>query len=229
MDKISAIVPCFNHGKYLREAITSLYDNQTMIDFEVLIVDDCSTDDSFDVAKSLAKEFGCRLFQMRQNSKPAKVRNKAIELSSGNLIVCLDGDDKLPPNYLQENYNNIVNNSVDVSYNNSKMFGAIEQEIDWPEFNIEIMRRSPFVHCTSMFKKSVWESVGGFDEWMLDGWEDYDFWLRVAKAGFKFKKCLTTFLYYRQTGQNRDIQAKYKMSKIKSYMRNKHQGFYLGV
>jgi len=229
VDKLSVIIPCFNHGKYLQEAIESLYNNWITIDMEVMVVDDCSTDDSYAIATKLSNEFGFSLRQMEKNSKPARVRNYAIEKCSGNLIVCLDGDDKLPPNYLQENYNNILLNKVDVSYNNSRMFGTMNGEIDWPEFNIDKLRISPFIHCTSMFKKEAWEKVKGFDESMVDGWEDYDFWLRVAKEEYKFKKCNQTFLYYRQTGQNRDAQAKFKIDKIKSYMRKKHTGFYLGV
>jgi len=228
MDKLSVIIPCYNHGKYLREAIESLYDNWITIDMEVMVVDDCSTDDSFAIATELSKEFGFQLHKMKENSKPAKVRNWAIGKSTGNLIVCLDGDDKIPPNYLQENYNNIIMYGVDISYNNSTMFGTINTTIDWPEFDIEILRRSPFVHCTSMFKKEVWQKTGGFDELMVDGWEDYDFWLRVAREGFKFKKCNQTFLYYRQSEKSRDNAAKQNLNEIKVYLQNKLKGFYLG-
>jgi len=229
MDKISVIIPCYNHGKHLREAIESLYSNWLTIEMDVMVIDDCSTDDSFEVAQKLSKEFGFKTHQMSKNSKPAKVRNTAIGMIDGNIIVCLDGDDKLPPHYLQENYNNILMYQVDVSYNNSVMFGSTNRELNWPEFNIETLRRTPFIHCTSMFRKEAWEKVGGFDESMVDGWEDYDFWLRVANAGFKFKKCNQTFLYYRQSGnENRDVQAKAKLDKIRAYMRNKHKGFYLG-
>lgn len=229
MDKLSIIIPCYNHGKYLQECLQSVQDNWLSIEREVIVVDDCSTDDSYYIATQLSNEFGFRLIQMEENSKPSKVRNTAIKMTEGNFIVCLDGDDKLPPNYLQENYNNMLMFGVDISYNNSKMFGSKNQEINWPEFNIDILRRTPFIHCTSMFRKVVWEKVGGFDETMVDGWEDYEFWLRVAKAGFKFKKCNQTFLYYRQRGnENRDVQAKSKLDSIRAYIRNKYKGFYLG-
>ena len=116
-----------------------------------------------------------------------------------------------------------------IGANHKHIFDNINKMIDWPDFNIEILRRNPFVHCASMFKKKVWEVVGGFDEIMYDGWEDYDFWLSCAKNGFKFKKCNSTFLYYRQKGiENRDTKAKNKLTSIKEYLKIKHENFYIG-
>jgi len=230
MDKLSVIIPCYNHGKYLREAIESLYSNWITIDMEVMVVDDCSTDDSFDIAINLSKEFGFSIYQMEKNSKLSAVRNEGIRRTNGNIIVCLDSDDKLPPNYLQDNYNNMLMYSIDVSYNNSLMFGATNKEIEWPEFNIETLRRSPFIHCSSMYRKEIWESVGGYDESMIDGWEDYEFWMRAARAGFKFKKCNSTHLFYRQ-GSTQFSQVhgpSAKLKNVKNYIKKKHAGFYLG-
>ena len=229
MEFLSVIIPCFNHGKFLEECLQSINDNWLSIDKEVLVIDDCSTDDSFEVAEKLSCKFNFKLYKTDVNSKTSKVRNKGIRLSQGNLVVCLDADDKIPPNYFQDNYNNILMYNIDVSYNNSLMFGDINKEINWPEFNLDILRSSPFVHCSSMFKKSIFEAVNGFDENMLEGWEDYDYWLRVAKLGFKFKKCNSTFLYYRQKqNDGRDFKAKNNLESIKNYLRKKHQGFYLG-
>jgi len=231
MDKLSVIIPCYNHGKYLRECLQSVQDNWLSIEREVIVVDDCSTDDSFRIIKELSKEYDFKIIQTLKNSKLSAVRNLGIKNCDGELIVCLDADDKLPPNYFQENYNTILLYNVDVSYNNSMMFGSLDKEINWPEFDIDILRRRPFIHCTSIYKKDIWEKLGGYDESMINGWEDYDFWLRAAKEGFKFKKCNSTFLYYRQgsshfsqvhSGENE------KLNKIRGYLRKKHQGFYLG-
>lgn len=230
MDKLSIIIPCYNHGKYLQECLRSVQDNWLSIEREIIVVDDCSTDNSFDVVKSLSSIYNFKFYQTETNSKLSAVRNFGIKKSSGNLIVCLDSDDKLPPNYFQDNYNNILMYGVDVSYNNSLMFGSVNKEINWPEFNIELLKRSPFIHCASMYKKVIWEK-SNYDELMITGWEDYDFWLNAAKAGFKFKKCNSTYLYYRQGDSNFSqvhIGPNDKLEKIKKYLRNKHFGFYLG-
>jgi GT2 family glycosyltransferase len=83
-----------------------------------------------------------------------------------------------------------------------------------------------------MYKKIIWSTVSGYDESMIFGWEDYDFWLRAAKEGFNFKKCNSTFLYYRQGfsqfSQVHSNDNNIKMQNIKNYLRQKHKGFYLG-
>lgn len=225
---ISIIIPCFNHGQYLNDCLESIYSNNTNQQIEVIIVDDCSTDTSYEVAKSLQSKYKFQLFKSPQNMKLSAVRNYGIELSKGEFIICLDADDKIPDNYIQENYNNLLMNKVDISYNNSVMFGAKEATIDWPEFDHNYFKINPFVHCASMFKKEIWQK-NKYDESMIYGWEDYDFWMSAFKNGYQFKKCNSTFLYYRQTNKNMSNDTHRNLHKIKKYMKMKHNEYYNGI
>lgn len=93
--KISIIIPVYNVEKYLRESLNSVL-NQTLNDIEVICVDDCSTDNSFNILQEYSnKDTRIKLFKMENNSGPGIVRNKALDVAQGEYILFLDPDDWL--------------------------------------------------------------------------------------------------------------------------------------
>jgi len=230
---LSFIVPLYNQGKYLEECLQSIVDNKDHgLEYEIIVVDDCSTDDSFSVANGLQEKFTFRLYKNKKNSKPAATRNFAISKSTGTFIICLDSDDKIPTNYISETHKHILKQNVDVIYADSQCFGANMKRYNWPRFSLERMQHTPFVNCSSLFKRNLWETIGGFKEDMIYGWEDYEFWLNASKNGFKFCKCDTTELFYRQKeteGVSETANAKDGQIKINQLLKKYHNGFYLGA
>jgi len=226
---MSIIIPCYNYGKYLEECVKSVINNVTDLDIEIIIVDDASTDNSFEIAKKLEQTFNfCKVIKNDINKKLPYTRNKGIKNSNGNYIICLDADDLIPDNYIQENIK-IIDNGVDISYSDSQCFGTINKRFNWPNFNIEILRQNNFIHCAAMYRREVWEKVGGYDESFIYGSEDYDFWLRAAKLGFNFKKCEKTHLLYRRTNETMiDSVSHLHVNEIKEQLKIKHKEFYKG-
>ena len=113
---VSVIIPMFNAEKYIGECLTSLA-NQTLQDFEILIVDDCSTDDSLKIAGNFSDKFGGRLklAKLSANSGcPGIPRNFALEAVGGKYIFFLDSDDFLTETALEEFYNVAENFNADV-------------------------------------------------------------------------------------------------------------------
>jgi glycosyltransferase involved in cell wall biosynthesis len=101
MATVSIITPAFNSEKYIGEAITSVQ-SQTYMDWEMIIVDDCSDDNTVNVVESFAaQDPRLRLVQMSDNAGPAVARNTAIEMSSGRYIAFLDSDDTWVPDKLE--------------------------------------------------------------------------------------------------------------------------------
>lgn len=102
--KISVIVPLYNHENYIVEALTSLY-NQTFKDFEIILVDDGSTDDSFEKATSfittIKDPIPTLMIQHKGNKGIAQVRNTGIKQARGELIAFLSSDDIWKPNFLE--------------------------------------------------------------------------------------------------------------------------------
>jgi len=219
----SIIIPCYNYGEYLEECVNSIINNNTSLDIEIIIIDDCSTDNSFDVAKVIAKNLkNCSIYRNPVNKKLPITRNIGMALSKGDYIICLDADDLIPENYIQLNYETLKE-GYDISYSDSQCFGVINKRFNWPDFDAELLKKSNFIHCASMFKRHVLEIVGGFDESFVYGSEDYDFWLMCLDRGFKFKKCKETYLLYRRTYKSMiDKVSKYHVKEIKEKLKTKH-------
>jgi glycosyltransferase involved in cell wall biosynthesis len=171
MKDLAIIIPCYNYGIYLEECLSSIYRNVTKYSFDVVIVDDCSTDNSVEIARNLASIYDFDLVVSNTNNKQSKTRNIGISKTNSKYIMCLDADDKIPTNYIEENIK-VLERGYDISYNNSKCFGDSDIEYDWPKYDFEILRRTPFVHCSAIYKRVVWNK-SKYDERMDCGWEDF--------------------------------------------------------
>src|SRR5690625_6791695 len=105
--KISVIMPAYNEERYIAESIQSIL-NQTFQDFELIIVDDGSTDKTFEIASSF-NDPRVKLYK-QQNSGPAAARNKALSLAKGKYIALQDADDRSKPERLEKQYDFLENN-----------------------------------------------------------------------------------------------------------------------
>ena len=112
---VSVVVPVFNAEKYFAECLDSLL-NQTFQDFEVVVVDDCSTDSSVEIAESFLEKFGGRLtiYDNEKNSGPSVSRNKGLNVARGEYIFSLDADDLILPDGLENLFNLAKTFDVDV-------------------------------------------------------------------------------------------------------------------
>ena len=113
---ISIITPNYNDECYLVQTIESVL-AQTYTNWEMLIVDDCSSDNSYDIALEYAKKDSrIRVYRMDQNSGAAICRNKAIELSQGDYLAFLDSDDLWLPEKLEKQLQFMIENNCDFSF-----------------------------------------------------------------------------------------------------------------
>ena len=112
---VSVIVPFFNAEKYFAECLDSLL-AQTFQDFEVIIVNDCSTDGSRQIAESYAEKFGTRLriFDNHKNFGPSVARNKGLQISRGEYVFFFDADDLLSKDALEKMYDAAEKYDADV-------------------------------------------------------------------------------------------------------------------
>ena len=115
---ISIIIPMYNREKYIGECLESIL-AQTFLDFEVIVIDDCSTDSSLEVAKSYVERSGGRikLAMMKKNSgNPGRPRNVGLQLASGEYILFVDSDDFIAKNALETLYNAAKKYDAEVVY-----------------------------------------------------------------------------------------------------------------
>lgn len=218
MPKISVVTQTYNHEKYVRECIESVL-CQTCRDFEYIVVDDGSTDNTPDIIKS----FGNSLKSIRQENRGAvPALNTAIKNATGEYIAWLASDDVFMPMKLEEQVRFMeANSDVDVSYTDYYVIdgnGDVIREVRSPYYEdkrdfLWNMLKGNFINGSSiMFKRSCLDTVGYFDEQMKYH-ADGNMWFRMLKQ-FKFGHVSKTLLKYRWHETNMSHHRK----NMKSYL-----------
>jgi len=195
---VTVIVPCYNLGRYVEEAIDSVL-AQTFTDFEVIVVNDGSTDDhTNDVLRSLRRPRTTVLTTANQGLPAA--RNHAIERAKGKYICALDADDKLHPRFLEKTVS-VLENDPSVTFVSTwvECFGLeswtwSQERCDFPKLLAECV-----VLTASPVRREAVEAVGGYDtERYLFGSEDWDLWITLVERGHRGTIIPEVLFYYRQ-------------------------------
>jgi glycosyltransferase involved in cell wall biosynthesis len=197
MPSVSVVVPCYNQGVYLEEALQSIY-NQTFHDYEIIVVDDGSTD-------SITPEIIARIRDSRtttfriNNCGLASARNFGISKASGKYILPLDSDDKIGAEYIEKAVSIIESNdSIGIVYCKANFFGDETGEWLLPEFDSNVIKLYNLIFCSALFRREDWEFVGGYKRNMVFGWEDWDFWLSILQKTPHVYKIPEILFFYRK-------------------------------
>jgi glycosyltransferase involved in cell wall biosynthesis len=211
MDKnVSVIMPCYNQEEFVLEAIQSVID-QTYQNWELIIVNDGSTDNSKNVIVNYltALEDSRISFHSIKNSGVSHARNFAIRKSSGEYILPLDADDKLHPLYLENTVEIMTSDeNLIIVYSEVEFFGAKHGKLNVREFSYKNILLNNIIVCTALFKRADFDKTDGYDTSFVYGWEDWDFWLCLLKVtkGSAFKIPETLFYYrIKQNSRNQTI------------------------
>ena len=196
MPKVSVIIPCYNQGHFIDEAVDSVL-VQTFQDFEIIIINDGSTDGfTVEKLKNYNKPKTKVLHTLNQGLSEA--RNVGANNSSGYLLCFLDSDNKLSSDYLEYVSREFVfDNQVAVVYTDAYYFG--DRQGEWKQGNLvfpDMLLRNQIDAC-SLVRKKLWEDIGGFNRNMKYGWEDWDFWLNAYEKKAIFKHVNKSLFYYR--------------------------------
>lgn len=223
MPRVSVVIPCYNHGRYLDEAIDSVL-AQTFDDFEIVVVDDGSTDAfTRDLLKGYRREKTRVLRTV--NMGLAAARNNGIAAAVGEYILPLDADDRIEPTYLQQAISVLDGDPrVAIVYCRARLFGAVESEWLLPEYSLERMLLDNIIFCSALFRRSDWTAIGGYDPGMVYGWEDYDFWLGIIERGGQVVR-LPEILFCYRVASDSMVRSKEKWQKVEMFIRifRRHQ------
>lgn len=229
MKMVSVVIPCFNGGQHLAEAVQSAL-AQTYTDLEIVIVDDGSTDPATLALLDHATWPHTRVFR-QANAGPAAARNRAIREAHGDYILPLDADDTIEPTYVEKAMDVLATRpEVGCVYCRAMKFGAENGPWDLPPYTLNELAIDNIIFVTTLFRKSDWKEIGGFDEALRNGVEDYDFWVKMVAAG-KGVVQLDEYLFnYRVQDESRTTRFQDRMdSKVASYARifRNNQDFYV--
>jgi glycosyltransferase involved in cell wall biosynthesis len=193
---ISIIIPTYNVEKYIKETLNSVI-NQSYNNFEVLVIDDSSTDSTAEEIKRIAKSDGrISYYKIEHAGRPSVPRNYGISKSSGEYVAFLDADDiwnwdklKDQIRFLQKYPNLIFVYSMSVTFGNVNVFSPYYEVLPLlnkaATTNGELILKGNSITCSSvMVRKEYLQKTGGYDEDPnLKAVEDYDLWLRLSELG----------------------------------------------
>lgn len=222
---ISIVIPCYNHGQYLDEVVASVNDNITGLAYELLIINDGSTDEETISKLRELEDKGYSVIH-QPNMGLGAARNNVIKHARGKYILPLDSDNKLCKGFVEQSIRILESNpEFDIVYSNAQYFGEREGLWEVGEFNLQRLMLGNYIDACAVFKKEMWVGLNGYDEKMpVMGFEDWDFWLRAAYDGYKFYYLPETGFAYRvlKTSMIRTIDED-RFEKLHTYIAEKHK------
>jgi len=179
-------MPCFNGSRYLRDSIASVT-HQSYTNWELVVVDDGSTDDSLDILRHLAASDGRIKIESQRNSGAATARNTGLALARGAYVAFLDADDLWHATFLQKLVQEVEAAGVDLAYcgwQNLGLSGGPGQPYIPPDYASgdkyeSFLKVCPWPIHAALTRRQALASIGGFNpRWRTC--EDYDLWLRLG-------------------------------------------------
>lgn len=224
---ISVVIPCYNDGRFLPETITHLQ-QQTLQDFEIIIVNDGSTDvHTLQVLDELSKR-EIKVMH-KENGRMSSARNWGVKHAKGNLIAALDADDYFHPTFFEKAVAVLQKQpqtAVVTSY--IQMFGEVNK-LAKPrggnEYNFLFSNQCP---ACAMVRKECWDAVGGYDEAMVNGYEDWEFYIRITQKSWTVHVIKEKLFFYRQTQKSthKNFTLPNRASLV-DYIVEKHKDWYI--
>lgn len=206
MSKVSVIIPTYNRAQYIAEAIDSVL-NQTYQDFEIIIVDDGSTDNTKEIIKPYLDDYSNKIRYFYQKNKGiSAARNMAINKAREDYIAFLDSDDRWLPEKLEKQMKVIKDENINFVYsamyveNNGRMTNRIIPANPATDFLGLLTKNQSIAMATTIIKKEYITKTGMFDETLTVS-VDYDLWLRVLLK-YKVKYLKEPLTIYREHADN---------------------------
>jgi glycosyltransferase involved in cell wall biosynthesis len=195
---LSIIVPCYNSEATLESTLESVI-NQDFQDWEAIIINDGSTDNTEEIALRWIEKDKRFNYFAKANEGLGKTRNYGISQSNGIYILPLDSDNQLINNFTQEAIAVFkTNQDVGVVYGDAEYFGEKTGLWKVDDYNLNKMLVHNYIDACAIYKKEFWEKVGGYDYNMpYQGHEDWEFWIALGILNVKFYHLnKITFKYY---------------------------------
>lgn len=212
--KVSIVMPAYNSRAHIVESIGSVI-NQTYQNWELIVIDDGSSDDTFEIVNELSKIEPRIKLSKQKNQGIGATRNNGYGLSSGSWIAFLDHDDLWQARKLEEQIAASASNpDFDVIFSggwfffNNNLEELTEYRTVYGTFNnsemyLRQLEENYIATLSVMVKRSVIDKIGPWDERkLIQGCDDYDYWFRMAKANAVFYGVEEHLFYYRKHDNN---------------------------
>lgn len=233
----SIVIPVYNKAAYVAEAIQSAADQVRAPAFEVVIVDDGSTDDSLAVIRQTVRgvrsDVSVQVIEQK-NSGVAAARNAGIKAARGQYIACLDADDRIDPLFLSHLAPALDSDpGLGIAYSDFISFGYSEARggywqahITCSEYDFGALKAGNFMPCCNLFRRVAWERAGGYKD-INPSWEDYELWLNMGKLGWPGRRVPLPLFWYRKVDrQGRDFESRNLAWKLRGVVNSYHRDLF---
>ena len=184
--EVTVVVPLFNYASYVTEALESVR-LQTLPNLDLVVVDDGSTDGSLDLAVDWAKRNSdcfnrLIVLQNEQNAGLGPTRNVGFDAAETPYVLPLDADNRLLSNCCAMLLRTLANSAASFAYPAIQKFGNSTDVIGLSIYRAKQLAGEPYIDAMALVRKEAWAIARGYAD-MRTGWEDYDFWCRLAERG----------------------------------------------
>lgn len=218
--KVSIVVPVYNYGNVLPRAMRSIQ-AQVYRDYEVIIVNDGSTDDSGAVADMFKSDRVRVVHQPNQGLSAAL--NTGFKQATGDAFLILSADDELSPAHLAATVDEMRRKNADIV--SSDML-VNNRRVPCKPGSLELLRSSNCHHYAALFKREWFDKTGGFKTTMNPSWEDYEIWLHCAELGAKWAHVSQPLFVYHPTSTGRDASSQGKDLLLRGKLEGYHQNLF---
>ena len=222
---VSIIIPAYNMEAYLAETLDSILKSHYR-NLEVIVMDDGSKDSTPLIAQEYARK-DARVIAMRQdNAGACAARNHAISLAKGELILPVDADDTITPDFIGKAVEVFMDDpEVKVVCSRADFMGDRSGEWKLPDFDIHLLARKNMMNICAMYRKTDWERIGGYCTEIIAR-EDWAFWTAMLKDGGKVVKLPLIGFHYRIRKMSKRITDRQKLKHTIDVMNRLHPEFY---
>ncbi len=226
--RVSICMPAFNVGRFIQRAITSLL-AQTFTDFELLVLDDGSTDDTWKIASQCGGDPRLRLMQNERNMGLVISRNRLQQEARGALLALADSDDIFVPTRIEQQVAfmdthpevGIVGANVEfISLDGRPLRNATDLPLDDSTIRFFLMLGPCLANTVTMYRRQLLDEVGGYHAGFNAGAEDYDLWCRLSKITklANLKQVLATMHVHGGSVTSSDAGAKANIYRVAQVM-----------
>jgi glycosyltransferase involved in cell wall biosynthesis len=206
--RVSIVIPVYNAGRCLHEALRSAA-GQTFTDHEIVLVDDGSTDPVTLALVGEAEQRPGISVHRTANRGPSHARNLGIERARGAYILPLDADDWLAPTFLEKTVPRLdADPALGVVYTWVGLVGGHHGVWRTGGFTVPELLARCTIHVTSLYRRELWADVGGYDPRFVESCEDWDLWLGAAARGWRGACVPEVLVYYRRTASSRERSSR---------------------
>lgn len=226
--KVSVIIPCYNVEKYVEECLISVYD-QTYKDFEVILVNDGSTDGTEMILFKYKNKYSEKTKYINiENSGPSSARNKGMRIASGEFICFMDSDDILTLDSIEKRVlvlledkeiglvcsdSFMIDEDIKTQEKLSSKIGSVYSGYIFPE----LLKKNFVSTQTVLMRREIIDDIGYFDETYIRS-EDYEYWLRIShKYKVKYLNDILAYTRVRKGSLSTDKKNEMEISQISVY------------